>query len=94
MNSYPQSSLSGESASPRTFTTRVSLWLVRNSSRGWPKFSTNSGGCGLPAEQVDHILPLSRGGAMLDYANAQSLCTGCHDRKTRAENVRRQRKLR
>ena len=42
-----------------------------------------------PATEVDHIQPLSRGGAPYDPANLQALCTPCHSRKTRAENVNR-----
>ncbi|MGW1678515.1 HNH endonuclease [Saccharopolyspora sp. NPDC002376] len=52
----------------------------------------NCRSCGRPAEQVDHIRPLSQGGAMFDHANAQSLCATCHDHKTRAENAARQRR--
>ena len=33
------------------------------------------------ATTVDHIIPLSLGGADID-ANCQSLCDPCHDRKT------------
>jgi 5-methylcytosine-specific restriction protein A len=38
-----------------------------------------------PATQVDHILPLRRGGTN-DTSNLQSLCHSCHSRKTAAEN--------
>lgn len=31
---------------------------------------------------------------MFDHANAQSLCKGCHDVKTRTENAERQRRSR
>lgn len=48
-------------------------------------------GCGTDAVEVGHILPLSRGGAMFDHANAQSLCTERHAVKTRAENATRNR---
>ncbi|WP_177227031.1 HNH endonuclease [Saccharopolyspora shandongensis] len=51
----------------------------------------NCRSCGRPAEQVDHILPLAKGGAMFNHANAQSLCGPCHDVKTRAENAARNR---
>lgn len=37
--------------------------------------------CGRPAEQVDHILPKSRGGSD-DWANLRSLCARCHSRRT------------
>lgn len=58
------------------------------------RLEPNCRGCGSPAEEVDHIRPLSRGGAMFDHANAQSLCKGCHDVKTRTENAERQRRSR
>ena len=36
--------------------------------------------------EVDHIVPLDDGGAALDAANLQTLCTfPCHAEKTRAE---------
>jgi len=39
------------------------------------------------ATDVDHIIPLSRGGARLDPANLQGLCETCHNRKTAADNA-------
>ena len=35
----------------------------------------------VPAECVDHIVPLRRGGSN-DESNLQALCTSCHARKT------------
>jgi 5-methylcytosine-specific restriction endonuclease McrA len=37
-----------------------------------------------PDAQVDHMLPLSEGGTD-DLANLQTLCIGCHSRKTMGE---------
>lgn len=37
--------------------------------------------CGARATQVDHILPLARGGTH-DASNLESLCASCHSRKT------------
>lgn len=37
------------------------------------------------AHHVDHIQPITQGGARLDQANLQALCAGCHSRKTRRE---------
>jgi 5-methylcytosine-specific restriction enzyme A len=39
------------------------------------------------ATDVDHIIPLSRGGARLDPENLQSLCRTCHNRKTAVDNL-------
>jgi hypothetical protein len=38
------------------------------------------------ATDVDHIVPIARGGAELDQSNLQSLCHLCHTRKTISEN--------
>ncbi|GAA4911323.1 HNH endonuclease [Streptomonospora salina] len=46
-------------------------------------------GCGADGVEVDHITPLSRGGAEFDHANAQTLCVDCH--KTKSTNENRQR---
>ena len=44
-------------------------------------------GCGkqLGLAEVDHIKPVSQGGAEFDPANLQTLCRRCHMAKTRAE---------
>ena len=41
--------------------------------------------CGRVATDVDHIVPLARGGTGADD-NLQSLCHGCHSRKTNRED--------
>ena len=41
--------------------------------------------------EVDHIVPLSQGGALMDRGNLQHLCTRCHDRKTQRQRRRRRR---
>ena len=38
--------------------------------------------------EVDHIIPLHRGGDPYDPANLQTLCRGCHVEKTAGENTR------
>lgn len=43
----------------------------------WPACS-----CGALATQVDHVVPLARGGAKFDVRNCQGLCAPCHSRKT------------
>jgi 5-methylcytosine-specific restriction protein A len=44
------------------------------------------------AEQVDHVIPLERGGKD-DESNLQTLCLMCHDLKTRRERRQRARSL-
>ena len=39
--------------------------------------------------EVDHIVPLSHGGRLMDRANLQHLCAACHDAKTRQQRPRR-----
>jgi 5-methylcytosine-specific restriction enzyme A len=34
---------------------------------------------------ADHVLPIAQGGARYDLANGQTLCHGCHSRKTGQE---------
>jgi 5-methylcytosine-specific restriction protein A len=42
------------------------------------------------AEEVDHVVPLAKGGAD-DDTNLQSLCRECHQAKTRRDNGWRER---
>lgn len=44
--------------------------------------------CGRASVEVDHIVPLHRGGALMDRANLQGLCGGCHRVKTAREQSR------
>ena len=55
-------------------------WFIRRH----PVCSTP--GCHAPTAEVDHIIPLARGGALLDEQNCDGKCTPCHSRKTAAEN--------
>jgi len=38
-----------------------------------------------PAQMVDHIVPINKGGAKLTMDNLQSLCNACHARKSAAD---------
>lgn len=38
-----------------------------------------------PATVVDHIVPINKGGARLDPANLQPLCSSCHNKKSGSE---------
>ncbi len=42
-------------------------------------------GIATPAQVVDHIVPINKGGAPLDLNNLQSLCYACHNRKSGQE---------
>lgn len=35
-----------------------------------------------PAQMVDHIVPINKGGTPLDMSNLQSLCGSCHAAKS------------
>ena len=39
-----------------------------------------------PADVVDHIVPVKRGGDKLNESNLQGLCHQCHNKKTYYEN--------
>lgn len=39
-----------------------------------------------PATEVDHILPMARGGDALDWDNLKSACRSCHSSKTAFED--------
>lgn len=41
--------------------------------------------CGWQANVVDHIRPVTQGGAFYDVSNLQPLCTSCHNRKSAKE---------
>lgn len=43
----------------------------------------------VPAEDVDHIIPINKGGPELDIENLQPLCHPCHSIKTAAERAGR-----
>ena len=47
----------------------------------------NHHGCGrhmeLASLTVDHVIPISQGGPVMDLSNMQLLCGGCHRRKTK-----------
>lgn len=41
--------------------------------------------CEWPANVVDHVTPVTQGGAFYDVKNLQPLCTSCHNRKSARE---------
>lgn len=45
--------------------------------------------CGRIATDVDHVVPMSEGGAAFDLANLQSLCHACHGEKSWREQLAR-----
>lgn len=38
--------------------------------------------CGNEGEQIDHVVPITKGGAAFDQRNLQTLCASCHSSKT------------
>lgn len=38
--------------------------------------------CGAAAQEVDHILPIQAGGALMDMDNLASRCKPCHSKRT------------
>lgn len=55
--------------------------------RAHPICSGHPSACSELASVVDHIKPISEGGAKLAWANLQALCSSCHGRKTAAEQA-------
>ena len=43
--------------------------------------------------EADHVNPVHKGGAFWDMGNLQTLCVGCHIRKSARENSERKRAL-
>ena len=41
-----------------------------------------------PMAIVDHIIPISKDGSAWDWKNLQSLCTPCHNSKSRKEQTK------
>lgn len=61
--------------------------------RDWAEFARNylcenpaCARCPRAAQVVDHVVPLSKGGAKFAAANLQPLCARCHNRKTATED--------
>jgi 5-methylcytosine-specific restriction endonuclease McrA len=88
---------------PRAWARKPSSWKGgstrrwRNFRAGWlaehPLCAGYPFPCGVVAEHVDHITPLSRfppgperERARFDHGNVQSLCVPCHRRKTNDES--------
>lgn len=44
-------------------------------------------GCNRPSEELDHIVPLAKGGAPREDSNLQALCRPHHAEKTAGERV-------
>lgn len=69
----------------------------RRSGRRWARFRAGvlareplcrecrRAGYTVGAEEVDHVEPIHRGGAVFDLDNVQPLCRRCHARKTARE---------
>ena len=46
--------------------------------------------CGRPAKIVDHIVEIKDGGCKLCLDNLQSMCIGCHNKKTSKQKIYRE----
>jgi len=58
-------------------------WIaLRNAFRMQNPLCKNVDKCGGATHTVDHIVPISEGGAALDVANLQPLCQACNSSKT------------
>ena len=72
----------------------------RERSRAWVRFRREflrgeplcracaAEGLSVAADELDHVVPLHRGGGMWDRENVQPLCRDCHAAKTRRERGR------
>ena len=91
VNKTPRQSLhSKRLAKPfakRTQDKRYWSTLWRKLRKAWLKQSPVCVACGWTANVVDHIRPVSQGGAFYDRNNLQSLCTSCHNRKSAKEKA-------
>ena len=73
----------------------MSLWHVKYLRSGWQwkrirlqildRDGWRCRSCGGYGNEVDHLVPLHRGGAVLRAENLQTLCSSCHVLKTRGE---------
>ncbi len=68
-----------------TATQRGYDYAWRKLARTYIKAHPECAWCGGRGALVDHVVPLTQGGARLDRANLQTLCRPCHAAKTRAE---------
>lgn len=58
-------------------------WIAfRNSFRSDNPLCINVDTCGGATHTVDHIVPISEGGAIFDRSNCQPLCQSCNASKT------------
>ena len=62
---------------------RSARWMrVRDAYRMANPLCANYEQCGNAMVIVDHIIPISEGGALFDWQNLQSLCISCNAAKT------------
>jgi 5-methylcytosine-specific restriction endonuclease McrA len=72
---------------PRDWPARVAHVLNRDRRRCRHIREDTNRPCGLPANQVDHVIPHDEGGTDA-YSNLQALCEWHHNRKSGAEGGR------
>lgn len=62
---------------------RSKAWIaMRNAFRAQNPLCKNVDQCGGATHTVDHIKPISEGGAALEVSNLQPLCQSCNASKT------------
>lgn len=69
----------------RTSTSEHKQWRLEVLQRNRFRCQLRLSGCAGVAAEADHIVPVSRGGALYDPNNGQAVCPSCHEQKTREE---------
>lgn len=73
----------------RTATPAHRAWRAHVLTRDGGLCQLRYPGCTTLANEADHIIEVSDGGAELDPANGQAACTHCHAKKTAAHANRK-----
>lgn len=62
---------------------RSKRWMqLRDAFRSQNPLCVNYEKCGGATHTIDHVKPISEGGAIYDWANLQALCVSCNASKT------------
>lgn len=72
---------------------RSKEWIaLRNAFRSENPLCKNVETCGGATHTVDHVIPISDGGGMLDWGNLQPLCVSCNASKTGGQSWKKKQK--